>query len=253
MLASIHKQFYPSLSLPRNLTSCISTTANCTDLKQAVRQKIPEEFDKLQQLKSEFGNTAIDKVSVTSLLGGLRGVTALLWETSLLDPELGIRYRGYSIQEIQQQLPPAFVGGQPLPEGLLWLFITGDIPTKQQVLAVQDDLRARQKPVDDVLKVLRNLPEGTHPMTQFPIGVMSLPSRSHFAYQYYNGLRKSEYWEPIYEDTMDLMANLPIVAAVVYRNAFKKGGVIPADAKLDWAANLVHIPSIQITCFGQIY
>ena len=51
----------------------------------------------------------------------------LLWETSLLDPEEGIRFRGYSIPELQQKLPGAKPGGEPLPEGLLWLLLTGDV------------------------------------------------------------------------------------------------------------------------------
>ena len=51
----------------------------------------------------------------------------LLWETSLLDPEEGIRFRGYSIPELQQMLPGAKPGGEPLPEGLLWLLLTGEV------------------------------------------------------------------------------------------------------------------------------
>ncbi len=51
----------------------------------------------------------------------------LLWETSLLDPEEGIRFRGYSIPELQEKLPAAKPGGEPLPEGLLWLLLTGDV------------------------------------------------------------------------------------------------------------------------------
>lgn len=51
----------------------------------------------------------------------------LLWETSLLDPEEGIRFRGYSIPELQQKLPGAKPGGEPLPEGLLWLLLTGEV------------------------------------------------------------------------------------------------------------------------------
>ena len=53
-------------------------------------------------------------------------VQGLLWETSLLDPEEGIRFRGYSIPELQKQLPAAIEGGEPLPEGLLWLLLTGE-------------------------------------------------------------------------------------------------------------------------------
>jgi hypothetical protein len=51
----------------------------------------------------------------------------MLWETSLLDPEEGIRFRGYSIPELQNTLPGAHHGGEPLPEGLLWLLMTGEV------------------------------------------------------------------------------------------------------------------------------
>jgi hypothetical protein len=51
----------------------------------------------------------------------------MLWETSLLDAEEGIRFRGYSIPELQATLPGAQPGGEPLPEGLLWLLLTGEV------------------------------------------------------------------------------------------------------------------------------
>lgn len=57
----------------------------------------------------------------------------LVTETSVLDPEEGIRFRGYSIPECQKVLPTADGGEEPLPEGLFWLLCTGDIPTKAQV------------------------------------------------------------------------------------------------------------------------
>lgn len=51
----------------------------------------------------------------------------MLWETSLLDAEEGIRFRGHSIPELQAILPGAQPGGEPLPEGLLWLLMTGEV------------------------------------------------------------------------------------------------------------------------------
>ena len=84
----------------------------------------------------------------------------MLWETSLLDPDEGIRFRGFSIPELQvlpcspanlqlhddlhqtlftqssteggdlslqEKLPAAIPDGEPLPEGLLWLLLTGDV------------------------------------------------------------------------------------------------------------------------------
>ena len=54
-------------------------------------------------------------------------------ETSLLDPEEGIRFRGYSIPECQKLLPKAEGGEEPLPEGIFYLLLTGKIPTEAEV------------------------------------------------------------------------------------------------------------------------
>lgn len=70
---------------------------------------------------------------VQQMYGGMRGMKGLVTETSVLDPEEGIRFRGYSIPECQELLPAAEGGAEPLPEGLFWLLCTGDIPTKAQV------------------------------------------------------------------------------------------------------------------------
>ena len=51
----------------------------------------------------------------------------------MLDPEEGIRFRGYTIPECQELLPHAPGGEEPLPEGLFWLLVTGEIPTEEQV------------------------------------------------------------------------------------------------------------------------
>lgn len=70
------------------------------------------------------------------MYGGMRGIRGLVTETSVLDPDEGIRFRGYSIPECQKLLPTAKGGKEPLPEGLFWLLVTGDIPTQQQVEAI---------------------------------------------------------------------------------------------------------------------
>ena len=68
------------------------------------------------------------------MYGGMRGIKGLVTETSVLDPEEGIRFRGLSIPECQQKLPKKQPNGEePLPEGLFWLLVTGDLPTQAQV------------------------------------------------------------------------------------------------------------------------
>lgn len=66
----------------------------------------------------------------------MRGILGLATETSLLDPEEGIRFRGLSIPECQKLLPAAPGGSEPLPEGLFWLMVTGKVPSEAQVKAL---------------------------------------------------------------------------------------------------------------------
>ena len=71
----------------------------------------------------------------------MRGIRGLVTETSVLDPNEGIRFRGYSIPECQKLLPKGKgasggKGEEPLPEGLFWLLLTGQIPNQEQVDAV---------------------------------------------------------------------------------------------------------------------
>jgi hypothetical protein len=40
---------------------------------------------------------------------------------------------------------------------------------------------------------------------------------SQFAKAYEGGLHKSKYWEPIFEDSLNLIAKLPAIAAHIYR------------------------------------
>jgi len=70
------------------------------------------------------------------MYGGMRDIMAIIWETSVLDKNEGIRFRGFTLPECQKMLPKAAGGNEPLPEGLFWLLCTGKIPTEAQVKAV---------------------------------------------------------------------------------------------------------------------
>ena len=62
-----------------------------------------------------------------------------------------------------------------------------------------------------------------HPMTQLSMSVLSLQKYSEFAKAYSKGISKTKYWEYYYEDSMNLMAKLPRIAAMIYNNVYKKG------------------------------
>ena len=75
------------------------------------------------------------RVVCFQIYGGMRSMKGLVCETSVLDSEEGIRFRGYTIPECQQKLPHADGGQEPLPEAIWWLLCTGDIPNQKQVIA----------------------------------------------------------------------------------------------------------------------
>lgn len=164
-----------------------------------------------------------------------------MWDTSLLDAAEGIRFRGFSITECQERLPAAQPGGEPLPEGLFWLLLTGEVPTPSQAAAVGAEWRQRAALPPHLTSTLASLPKGTHPMTQLVVGIAALQPASRFAAAYQAGVHKSKYWEATYEDSMDLIAKLPALAAAIYRTSFGKGPLIAADPGLDWAANFGHM------------
>lgn len=70
----------------------------------------------------------------------------MLWETSMLDHHEGIHFRGYSIPEIQKLLPSAIPGGEPLPEGLMWLLLTGEVRSLRCTTHAEQDCHCQRGP-----------------------------------------------------------------------------------------------------------
>jgi citrate synthase len=210
-------------------------------LKQRFFEKCQQLTLEIRQILKEHGQTKIDEVTVSQAYGGMRGIKSMVWETSLLDPEEGIRFRGYSIPELQELLPKAPGGTEPLPEGVFWLMLVDEIPTYEEVKALADDWRKRGGLPAYTKTVLDALPAGTHPMSQFTIGIMTLQNDSIFAARYAEGMAKDDYWDATYEDTMNLLAKLPELAAYIFRRTFFDSKHIPADSALDWGGNFAHM------------
>ena len=95
-----------------------------------------------------------------------------------------IRFRGYTIPECQELLPKAPGGEEPLPEGLFWLLLTGEVPTEEQVRGLSAEWASRAELPSHVVTLLNNLPSNVHPMTQFASAIAALNSESKFAKAY---------------------------------------------------------------------
>ena len=60
-------------------------------------------IDEVKNIIKEHGDKQLDTVTISQAYGGMRDIMSMVVETSLLDPIDGIRFRGYSIPELQKK------------------------------------------------------------------------------------------------------------------------------------------------------
>ena len=221
-------------------------------LKDRFKAKADQTGAEIKEILKEHGSKKIGEVVLSQIYQGMRGITGLVSETSLLDPQEGIRFRGYSIPELQQKLPKAKGGGEPLPEGLFYLMLIGELPTEEHSSYITSVWQRRSHVPNHVFAAIEALPVATHPMTQFVIAIMALQTESQFAKRYAAGMNKKDYWEAAFDDAMDLIARLPRVAAYIYRRKYKNGDHIHPNGLLDWAGNFAHMLGYEDEGFKEL-
>jgi len=221
-------------------------------LKEKLASKLGPMREKVSSIVKGHGDLKISDVSVAQAYGGMRGVKCMVWETSALDPQEGIRFRGYTIPELQEKLPKAPGGEEPIPEGIFYLLLTGDMPTEDDVKEITAEWQKRGSLPNYLIDVLKAIPKDTHPMTQFSLGILTLQKDSIFAQKYREGMSKMEFWDPMYEDVMNLLAKLPALASYIYRRSYKNDKHIPADPKLDWGGNFAHMIGVEDETFKEL-
>jgi citrate synthase len=215
------------------------------NLKETLAEQIPAWRDRVRKLLSESGDTVVGDVTIRQVYGGMRGVKGLVTDISYVDPNEGIRLRGYTIPELLDLLPKPAGAEIPLVGGLYYLLLTGEIPSMDQAMEIENEWKARAALPDHVYKVLEFMAGKASPMNLFSTAIMSLEADSVFAARYDEGMTKEEYWEPMLEDSLNLVAKLPTIAAYIY-SLKHRGGVIPTpDPNLDWAANFAHMMGIE--------
>lgn len=210
-------------------------------IKDRFKIKSDQVAAEIKDLLKEHGDKKIGEVTLAQVFQGMRGITGLVTETSLLDSQEGIRFRGYSIPELQEKLPKAPGGSEPLPEGLFYLMLVGGLPTEDDVQHLTSVWQRRSHVPNHVFATIEALPVSTHPMTQFVVAIMSLQTESTFAKRYAKGFSKKEYWDASFDDAMDLIARLPRIAAYIYRRKYRNGEHIQPNGLLDWSGNFAHM------------
>jgi len=221
-------------------------------LKEKFAAKALPMAAEVKALIKEHGDTVLGQYTVAQVYQGMKGMIGMVTETSKLDPEEGIRFRGYSIPELREKLPKAPGGTEPLPEGIFYLMLVGELPTQEDVTNIGNNWARRSIVPKHVFDTIDELPSSTHPMTLFSIAIMAMQTESLFAAAYRKGISKKDYWDYVYEDSMNLIARLPRVAAYIYRKKYKNNEHIEPDPKLDWAANFAHMLGYEVFDFKRL-
>ncbi|MDZ7847476.1 MAG: citrate/2-methylcitrate synthase [Owenweeksia sp.] len=125
---------------------------NMERLKDHFRSKLDARQKEVKDFIAEHGDTVIGEIKINQLYGGMRGMKALVTETSKLDPNEGIRFRGYSIPELQKKLPKYPGGEEPLPEGIFYLMLFDELPDDDIVRRVSNNWVRRRKSLRMFLK-----------------------------------------------------------------------------------------------------
>lgn len=221
-------------------------------MKDRFKAKADAVAVEIKDLLKEHGNKVVGEVTLSQIYQGMRGITGLVTETSLLDAQEGIRFRGYSIPELQQKLPKAPGGQEPLPEGLFYLMLIGELPTEEEANHVTSVLQRRSHVPTHVFEAIDALPINAHPMTMFVVGVMALQTESYFQQKYAEGVNKKDYWLPIFDDSIILLSRLPRIAAYIYRRKYKNSDHIQPNGMLDWAGNFAHMLGYNDESFKEL-
>ena len=96
---------------------------------------------------------------------GLAGVVAGETEICWVDPNAGLMYRGYDIHDMAEQA--SF-------EEVAYLLLKGELPNTEQLGKFSREIATQREIPAAVVKMLRLLPRGTHPMDMLRTGVSML-------------------------------------------------------------------------------
>ncbi len=214
-------------------------------LKEKLQAKIEEWRPRTARLLKEFGDTKVCEVNISQVIGGMRGIKCLTTDISYLDPFEGIRFRGYTIPEVLAKLPKEEKHEYPSVEGFFYLLLTGELPTEEEVNWMKEEYQRRRMVPEYVFDILRAMPDDSHPMAMFAAAIISMQRESEFVKRYNEGMSKNEYWEPTYEDALNLLSRLPQIAAFIYRYKYKNGDIIDPDPSLDMGGDFAQMMGVK--------
>jgi len=130
----------------------------------------------------------------------------------------------------------------PYVEGLYYLLLTGEIPTKEEVDCLVMDMNNRRIIPKYVWDVIDSFPSESHPMAILSAAVMSLERESTFNVKYRQGVSKMDYWDSTFEDATNLLSKIPLIGAYIYNKLYNpENGHRYPDPTLDLGGNFAYM------------
>ena len=201
--------------------------------------KLSEKFTywrkEANEIVKKSGKKVISEVTISQAYNGMRGVRALICDTSRVPKDEGLIIRGKHLKELTNKSP----------EEIYYLLLTGELPAEEELDNFSDELKRRKNIPDYVWNILKSMPKDSHPMTMLDTAILSMQRESVFASEYNKGIKKEDYWKPTLEDALNIVARMPAVAAAVYRIRFNKGEIIEPDLTMDLSGDYVHMLGID--------
>jgi len=200
-------------------------------LQEVLQEKIPAYRQEVQEIVREHGDQVISQVTVRQAFGGMRGVKAMICDTSVVEPDKGLIVRGHPILEIKDLWP----------EEMFFLLLTGELPDAEAKAAIQSEMDRLSQVPDYVWNALKALPPDTCPMAMLSTGILMMSRESIFRKWYHGGMKRKEYWLATLGDALHIMAKLPVIAAGIYRIIYEHGSELRWTHGLDYAANYANM------------
>lgn len=133
------------------------------------------------------------------------------------------------------------------------MLLTGEFPNQSELQEFQKELYNRGTIPADIEALIKNFPKTMHPMTQLSMGVLACQPLSKFAKAYSDGIHKSKYWDPTFEDALDVCARVSRIAAIIFHNCYGDKNNIPkSDANLDYGANFAQMLGFKDKTFWEL-
>ncbi|MGQ8336814.1 citrate (Si)-synthase [Sunxiuqinia sp. A32] len=199
-------------------------------LLKNVNHRIESLCKELTQIHETHSDTILGDITIKHLLGGMRGLKAMVCNTSYVDPMEGLFISGYTVPEFSDKTP----------EEIFFLLCTGKFPNDSELAELHTELSNRAEVPGYVWDLFHSLPKDTHPMTMLSMGIMAMEGQSVFKRKYLEGIPKSDFWKYSLEDSLNLIAKLPSLAAGIYKILFMNAKLVEHDPALGLAGNLSH-------------